>query len=173
MRSITSKLSLLISALTLLLYPGLNVAAQNGPLHPASVQAPFRFDVSPPLRELVKRPNQVEAGDWKEQEEEGSSDVAKKIARITDPVEQKIATGPSNFTVGLNFLGLGFGVPNWTDCGGCFVPDTNLAVGDTQVTEYVNVVYGVFDKANGSLVLGPVFENQLWAGFNGVCSTNQ
>lgn len=173
MRSITSKLSLLISALTLLLYPGLNVAAQNGPFHPASVQAPFRFDVSPPLRELVKRPNQVEAGDWKEQEEEGSSDVAKKIARITDPVEQKIATGPSNFTVGLNFLGLGFGVPNWTDCGGCFVPDTNLAVGDTQVTEYVNVVYGVFDKANGSLVLGPVFENQLWAGFNGVCSTNQ
>src|SRR5277367_2450632 len=82
MKSITSKLSLLISALTLLLYPGLNVAAQNGPLQPGSVQAPFRFDVSPPLREIVKRPNQVQAGDWKEQEEgEGSHDVAKKIAR--------------------------------------------------------------------------------------------
>ena len=61
MNDIRKSLSLLVAALALLLYPGPNVTAQDHPLHPASVDAPFRFDVSPPLREMVKRPNKVEA----------------------------------------------------------------------------------------------------------------
>jgi len=174
MKMIGSSFSVFVSTLALLLCPGLNVAAQNQPLHPVSVEAPVRFDVSPPLREMVKHPGPVQASEPKEKEEgEGSSSpIRKTSAAVLDPVEQKIATGSSNFTVGLNLLGVGYGFPNWSDCANCFVPDTNLAVGDTQVTEYVNVVYGIFDKASGSTILGPVFENQLWAGFNGVCSTD-
>lgn len=173
MKRIGKNLSLLISALTLLLCPSLNLAAQNGPVHPDSVVAPTHFDVSPPLRDMAKRVGPVRGKVW-EEDSEDSLGVAKKNSQpIADAVEQKLATGPSNFTVGMNILGLGFGFPNWQDCSICFVPDTNLAVGDTQVTEYVNVVYGVFDKSTGATILGPVFENQLWAGFSGPCSTDQ
>ncbi|MDB6158584.1 MAG: hypothetical protein JWO04_2290 [Gammaproteobacteria bacterium] len=50
-------------------------------------------------------------------------------------------------------------------------PDTNAAVGDTQVVQWVNDCYAVFDKASGGLIAGPFAGNQFWAGFGGDCET--
>jgi hypothetical protein len=51
-------------------------------------------------------------------------------------------------------------------------PDTNAAVGDTQVVQWVNLCYAVFDKSNGSLIAGPFLGNNFWAGFGGPCETS-
>lgn len=51
-------------------------------------------------------------------------------------------------------------------------PDTNAAVGDTQIVQWVNICYSVFDKATGNLIMGPVAGNHFWAGFGGVCQAH-
>ena len=56
-------------------------------------------------------------------------------------MEQSSPGGPASVTIGLNLLGL----DNAQACG-CEPPDTNAAVGDTQVVEWVNVAYEVFNK---------------------------
>jgi hypothetical protein len=75
-----------------------------------------------------------------------------------------------NATLGLDLLGVGNGFPGYS------VPDApsdvNLAVGDTQVLQWVNVSYAVFDKATGSIIAGPILGNHLWAGFGGYCETD-
>jgi hypothetical protein len=48
-------------------------------------------------------------------------------------------------------------------------PDTNAAVGDTQIVQWVNICYSVYDKATGALIAGPFAGNHFWAGFGGVC----
>lgn len=48
-------------------------------------------------------------------------------------------------------------------------PDTNAAVGDTQVVEWVNLCYAVYNKTTGALIAGPFAGNHFWAGFGGVC----
>ncbi len=46
-------------------------------------------------------------------------------------------------------------------------PDTNAAIGDTQVVQWVNLCYAVFDKSTGALLAGPFPGNRFWAGFGG------
>src|SRR6516225_93528 len=48
-------------------------------------------------------------------------------------------------------------------------PDTNGSVGATQVVETVNIVFKVFSKSTGGLVLGPTAISSIWSGFGGVC----
>jgi len=48
----------------------------------------------------------------------------------------------------------------------------NLAVGDTQVVQWVNVSYVVFNKSTGAVIAGPIEGNTLWAGFGGVCQSD-
>jgi len=64
-----------------------------------------------------------------------------------------------------NVLGVGNGFGNY------YVPDAptdvNLAVGDTQVVQWVNVSYAVFDKKTGAVIAGPIDGNALWSGFGG------
>jgi len=73
-------------------------------------------------------------------------------------------------TPGLDLLGVGNGFRGYT------VPDAptdvNLAVGDTQVVQWVNVSYAVFNKTTGAVIAGPVAGNQLWANFGGPCATS-
>src|SRR5207244_6717696 len=52
-------------------------------------------------------------------------------------------------------------------------PDTNASVGTTQVVQWVNVDYAVFDKASGAVLKGPTPGNSFWSGFTaGNCGTN-
>jgi hypothetical protein len=68
---------------------------------------------------------------------------------------------------GLNLLGL----DNNESCE-CQPPDTNAAVGDTQVVEWVNVAYQVYNKSTGAVELGPIQGNLLWQSLGGACYDN-
>jgi hypothetical protein len=55
-----------------------------------------------------------------------------------------------SLTIGQSFPGIDFASPN-NPCG-CLPPDTNAAVGPTQVVETVNEEIRVYDKSNGTVV---------------------
>lgn len=68
-------------------------------------------------------------------------------------------------TLGLSFDGVA--------SKGWAVSDTNVAVGATQVVQWVNTQYAVYNKTTGALQYGPVNGNTLWSNFGGSCqSTN-
>lgn len=70
---------------------------------------------------------------------------------VVDPVLQRTNTPSSpEFNGGLNFLGVGTGFPNYTDSG--FPPDTTLAVGTTEVVQWVNFSYADFNKSTGAII---------------------
>jgi hypothetical protein len=91
-------------------------------------------------------------------------------------------------TTGLGFEGVGqiggfyqdasyYNAPKGNFCpnlSGFFLvpPDPNAAVGDTQVVQWVNVCYVVFDKASGALIAGPFAGTNFWKGFGAPCETN-
>jgi hypothetical protein len=82
-----------------------------------------------------------------------------------DSAVQAQADLPVAAVLGLNFEGLGAGLGG----GVGDPPDTNLSVGDDQVVETINFLFGVFDKSTGNLVYGPAALTTLWSGFGGSC----
>ena len=50
-------------------------------------------------------------------------------------------------------------------------PDTNASVGDTEIVEWVNYNFAVYDKMTGALLLGPLPSNSLFANLGGECAT--
>ncbi|HXZ41206.1 MAG TPA: hypothetical protein VEG68_10740 [Terriglobales bacterium] len=164
--SVMSVLSLILLALA----PVVQAQTKGKPqvLHNPDVRYPIYFDVSPPLREMAKqsapqpglhlappvrtlpaRPGQVHREDG---------------ARQTTTLPLVAAT------IGLNLLGVGNGFNGYS------VPDAptdvNLAVGDTQVVQWVNTSYAVFDKTTGAVIAGPIEGNTLWSGFGGNCQND-
>jgi hypothetical protein len=143
-------------------------AAQDNGL-PA--RQPVGFAVSAPLRELAKIPQPIQFG-FRE------ANPARSIRRphagpnlplVPDPVEQSSFVGPAgNYTIGLNFLGDGYGFPGYTFINA--PPDTNIAVGDTQVFETVNSSFVVFNKATGATETGPLNLHVLFAALGGDCA---
>lgn len=85
--------------------------------------------------------------------------------------------GLAGASVGLNFQGISGdpGSPATINCpivSGVQLapPDTNAAIGDTQIVQWVNICYSVYDKATGNLIAGPLPGNHFWSGFKGnVC----
>ena len=78
-------------------------------------------------------------------------------------------------TIGLSFEGVGN--TSILNCPSVALqefapPDTNAAVGDTQVVEWVNVCYAVFDKSSGTLITGPFASTHFWKGFGGGCEAD-
>src|SRR5438094_4691584 len=89
-----------------------------------------------------------------------------------DGALQSSATTPAATIAGaVNVDGVGVGItPAYQDC--CTPPDTNLAVGTTQVVQWVNLDFAAFDKATGVLLPGyPKAGNSIWAGFGTSCET--
>ncbi len=139
------------------------------------VQEAIQFDVSPPLSELAKLPVPPSFG-----YHQAPPVLIPRLqmleaaaAKNQAAVDAALQTTPGplvNATLGLNLLGVGVGFPGYS------VPDAptdvNLAVGDTQVVQWVNVSYAVFNKTTGAVELGAVLGNQLWAGFGGACQAN-
>ena len=127
-----------------------------------------RFAISPPLRDLAKLPPSPQYGFHE----------ANPVRRIPKPsmgpivdtvVQSSVPGSGSNYTIGKNFLGVGNGFPNYSVPDA--PPDTNMAVGDTQVVQWVNVSYTVCNKSNGQC--GPAIQgNSLWASLGGVCAAN-
>ncbi len=139
-----------------------------------STLSDVHHDVSQPLRDLVKG---AAAQPSAEQESEPIRripvPVGVKPADVPDPVlqtsraEAPTLLGP---TPGLNFEGMGTGLPGFNIAGA--PPDTNGAVGLTQYVQWVNLSFAVFDKTTGKIVLGPSAGKSLWKGFGGNCEIN-
>lgn len=89
------------------------------------------------------------------------------------------ATGTHQPAVTLSFEGVS-GDPNSAASENCPLvsggqvepPDTNAAIGDTQIVQWVNLCYAVYDKTTGALIAGPFAGNHFWAGFGGVCQAD-
>ncbi len=158
-----------LSLIALLLVCSLVVSAQDNASSAPTVRQAVRFAVSAPVRELAKLP----------QPKPSTVHEALPVRRIpkrdfgvaVDPVEQNTAMVPGvNYSLGLNFLGVGNGFPGYTVPDA--PPDTNMAVGDTQIVQWVNVSFAVFDKGAGSISAGPILGKFLWQALGGPCAAN-
>jgi len=94
----------------------------------------------------------------------GVSEAAK------DGALQNFAGTELTATIGLNFLGVGNGLMNYNPSGA--PPDTNAAIGDTQIVQWVNEQYTVFDKKTGKPLTGIIDGNQFWSGIGGACGAS-
>lgn len=86
-----------------------------------------------------------------------------------DPVVQQQAGPQVGTTAAAGFAGVGFG--DYGFAPDAAPPDTNLAVGRTQVVQWVNESFAIFSKSGG-LLKGPTAGNTLWSGFGGGCETH-
>lgn len=111
-----------------------------------TVRSAVRFALSPPLRELAGLP-----------------------APQGRPARTSLASG-SSFSIELNFLGLGNGFPNFTPSAPA--PNPSLAVGATQVVQWTDPVFAVFEKSSGQLQAGPILGNTLWSSLSGTRCAN-
>jgi hypothetical protein len=176
-------LSLCVLGLTVM--GAIQARAQRGPAQPqvlsnAAVNEPIQFDVSPPLRDLptevlpqggvqlINPPLRPKLSQLKQAAQQGGTAFsAAPQASPSRPIS------PPN--IGLNFDGVGENATNnCPSISGVTVapPDTNAAVGDTQVVQWVNLCYAVFDKSSGALLAGPFPGNHFWAGFASRCATS-
>jgi len=167
---------LILVALALLVYPSPS-RTQGTPSGPQVIgnpvlNEPVHFDVSPPLSEMVKQaapPTGLQVTVHRP--------LRPKQTQMQPAVQQGApALGPLiSATIGLTFEGVGnTAVHNCPSVAGITVapPDTNAAVGDTQVVEWVNLCYAIFNKSTGALIAGPFAGNDFWSGFGGGCQAD-
>lgn len=90
---------------------------------------------------------------------------------FSDPVAQTSAGPMVATSSGSNFDGVGVGFGSYSVS--VAPPDPNLSVGDTQVVQWVNTSFAVFDKSTGALLYGPAAGNTLWSNTGGsACEVN-
>ncbi len=128
------------------------------------------WDISPPLRDIPSVPLPAA----RRVRPLGPIPLPRALERPEqpDPVLQTRAEGPLVGTTDLlNFAGVGEGDYGFN--ANVAPPDTNLAVGDTQVVQWVNTSFAVFEKATGAIAAGfPKAGNTIWSGFGGGCEAN-
>jgi len=98
------------------------------------------------------------------------------VATPTSTMAIQTANGTLPATVSKNFVGLGTGFNGTWVVQGLLPPDTTMAIGLTQIVQWVNIKLTVLDKTTGAPLLagsGYVNANQVWAGLGGgsVCAT--
>ena len=134
-----------------------------------------KFDISAPLSEMIKNQPTI-VFEQKESEPARRPKAALHDAtlglnaKVANAGVQNAALYPTTATVGVNALGLGVGFPGFTV--NAAPPDPNLSVGDTQVVQWVNSSFAIFDKTSGAIISGPFAGNAFWSGFGGQCQTN-
>jgi len=152
--------SMLVLAATLLC-AGISSAQADSPK--MTFNHSVGFAVSPPLRDLAALPVFPHYGIREDEPLNRPNSHSGYLAgHPLDPVEQNAPGPPSAISVGLSIPGLAkdFGQTR---------PDTNAAVGDTQIVEWENVQYAVYNKSTGALELGPVNGSSLWESLGGPC----
>jgi hypothetical protein len=166
-----------LSALTLAVPSGLRAAPQV--LSNAIANGPNQFDVSAPLGALVSeapaqqgvrlmhKPMQPKLQRFTSDEQALDAAEGSALKSLISPAVSA--------AIGLSFEGVG-NTP-FLNCPGVAgqevaPPDTNAAVGDSQVVQWVNTCYAVFDKSTGSLIAGPFAGTNFWKGFGAPCETN-
>ncbi|MGA3054005.1 MAG: hypothetical protein ABSD63_07340 [Candidatus Korobacteraceae bacterium] len=142
----------------LALFFSVALTAQDNSLKP-TVNHAVASGVSAPLRDLAKLPTAPHYGFHEANPVHRLP--RRPAASVVDRVEQKTAGGSANYSIGVNFLGIGNGFPGYTI--GFAPPDTNMAVGDTQIVEWVNTDWTIFDKSGNLQIAGTIAGNALWA----------
>src|SRR5271157_5894543 len=163
-------LALMLAVLTSAQEP----AAQPAVLTSPDVNYPLHFDVSRPLRDMATEVSSPAGAHVAPPVRYPKLQLLKEAAQGGQAMEDgaiQTSSGPLvSSTIGLNLLGVGAGFDHYT------VPDAptdvNLAVGDTQVLQWVNVSYAIFDKTTGAVIMGPILGNAFWSGFGGACQTS-
>jgi hypothetical protein len=152
--------------------------AQHQVLRNAVVNEPIQFDVSLPLRDLPVKALSFGGVQLIDPPLRPKLDKLKAAAQLgTRAASGAFPASPGpliDATIGLNFDGVGENTTNnCPNAAGITVapPDTNAAVGDTQIVQWVNVCFAVFDKLTGALIAGPYPGNHFWAGFTEMCGT--
>jgi hypothetical protein len=142
-------------------------AAQNIPVQRNPILLhEEHHDVSAPLRDMIKNMPRT----YLEHRMMGEPGQGRPpIAGAPDGAVQHLELARFPSLINLNFAGVGEGDYGFQDC--CVPPDTNASVGDTQVVQWVNLSFAIFDKSNGSLISGPTAGNAFWSGFGGGCET--
>ena len=168
-----------IAAVFLLaLIPAVAVSAEKSPAQPQvltnpDVNSPVHFDISRPLRDMATevsvQQGAHQAPPVRYPKAQLLLDNAQRNQAIEDGALQTQTLPPVSATIGLNLLGVGNGFPGYSVPDA--PPDVNLAVGDTQVVQWVNVSYAVFNKSTGAVIAGPIAGNAFWSGFGGGCQT--
>ena len=127
-----------------------------------------RFAVSAPLSDYAKLPQPPQYGFH---EANPVRHIVKpNIGVSVDRTLQSSAPGGSNYAVGADILGVGNGFPNYTVPDA--PPDTNMAVGDTQIVQWVNVSYTVCSKTSPYTCGPAIAGNLLWQNLGGQCFAN-
>ncbi|MGO9275443.1 MAG: hypothetical protein ACLQOO_35265 [Terriglobia bacterium] len=184
-RTITVSMCLFAVCLMLLAcvaFSGENDIAQAGVITKSQHHQAIKFDVSPPLRDLLARQQFVPSFPYREADNGPLKPKLQKQLRFAAlrgqaPVKENEKVeplAPVAATVGVNVLAVGVGFHGYT------VPDaptdSNMASGDwpgnqanAQVVGWSNVSYAVFNKATGAFIAGPILGKTLWAGFGGSC----
>ncbi len=140
----------------LMLFFSVPLAAQDNSSKPI-VNYPVASGISAPLRILAKLPTTPQYGFH---EANPVHRIPKRpAASLIDPVEQSRTAGLVNYSIGIDVLGVGNGFPNFSV--GFAPPDTNMALGDIQLIEWVNLSWVVFDKS-GNALTGAMDGNALW-----------
>ena len=173
-----------LSALILAALCGLQAAAQQTATQPkvignAIVNAPIHSDVSSPLGEMLAQAtaqggvHSVHAPRHPKMQQLTSASGSKSEEKAS--AIQPLTASLISATIGLSFEGVGnTSFLNCPAVAGQEVapPDTNAAVGDTQVVQWVNTCYAVFDKSSGSRISGPFSGTNFWKGFGGGCEAD-
>ena len=147
-----------------LLLCSLPLAAQD------TVRHAVAFGVSAPLGELAKLPQPLHYGFH---EANPVRRIPKRsFGQVSDAVEQTSILASSNYSLGADFLGVGNGFPNYSDPDA--PPDTNMAVGDKQIVQWVNVSYTVCQKTAPYTCGAAIEGNTLWSGLpaGSLCKVN-
>ncbi|HXT87295.1 MAG TPA: hypothetical protein VN745_09750 [Verrucomicrobiae bacterium] len=148
-------------------------ASSEAALH-AEAHDPVQFDVSPPLRDMPFEAPVAHAARLMPEEEmpEAKRNLKKIIHRgepFDDPVlqtsdESLVEATKTISAESLTLKGTAL------DCSDEAAPaDANLAVGDTEIVQWVNLCYAVFSKSTGAALAGPFPGNHFWSGFGGPC----
>jgi len=145
----------------------LPLAAQNNGTPKVSMQHAVAFAVSPPVRDLPDLQPTITYG-FHETEPPRRVNFHPGRGQLNnpDPALQTVTGNPDvSVTLGMSVEGI-------NNLCGCYPPDTNAAVGDTQIVEWVNLHYAVYDKATGALLKGPLAGNTLFTALGGPCASN-
>jgi hypothetical protein len=161
-----------------LLVTGVSATSVRGPpngdtVGPVEVSGAVHSDVSAPLSSLVGVAPPASTGT---RTHEMPLRVLPNMGNALNQADGALQTssGPLVPTTSLfpPFAGIGDTSNTPLNPCNCAPPDTNGAVGATQYVQWVNTAFAVYDKTTGSIVLGPVAGNTLWAGFVGGCQDN-
>lgn len=152
----------------------IGLAAAAGASDRPEVSRAVRHDVSPPLRDQPFVPFKAVRPDREIPNRvpiDMNARAKPQVTKDAPPVDEgPIVTATP--TPLLSFDGQSDD-DNAAILGGRIVPpDTNGDVGATQYVQTINLLMSVYRKSDGVRTFGPVAINSLWAGFGGICQTD-